>query len=73
MLLISWYTISNIWSHFKRFTDINLDINFIIIDNININIRHPIDSAVVRRCSIKKMVLEISQNSLANTCAIVSF
>ena len=29
--------------------------------------------AVVRRCPVKKMFLEISQNSLENTCARVSF
>ena len=28
---------------------------------------------VVRRCSIKKVFLEISQNSLENTCSRVSF
>ena len=29
--------------------------------------------AVVQRCSVKKMFLEISQNSQKNTCARVSF
>ena len=29
--------------------------------------------AVTRRCSVKKMFLEISQNSQENTCARVSF
>ena len=29
--------------------------------------------AVARRCSVKKVFLEISQNSQENTCAIVSF
>ena len=29
--------------------------------------------AVVQRCSVKKVFLEISQNSLENTCARVSF
>ena len=29
--------------------------------------------AVVQRCSVKKMFLEISQNSEENTCARVSF
>ena len=29
--------------------------------------------AVARRCSIKKMFLEILENSQQNTCAIVSF
>ena len=28
---------------------------------------------VVQRCSVKKVFLEISQNSQENTCAIVSF
>ena len=29
--------------------------------------------AVVRRCSVKKVFLEISQNSQENTCAKISF
>ena len=29
--------------------------------------------AVVQRCSVKKLLLEISQNSQENTCARVSF
>ena len=29
--------------------------------------------AVAQRCSVKKMFLEISQNSQENTCARVSF
>ena len=29
--------------------------------------------AVVRRCSVKKVLLEISRNSQENTCARVSF
>ena len=29
--------------------------------------------AVVQRCSVKKVLLEISQNSQENTCARVSF
>ena len=29
--------------------------------------------AIVRRCSVKKMFLEISRNSLENTCAKDSF
>ena len=29
--------------------------------------------AVVRRCSVKKVFIEISQNSRENTCARVSF
>ena len=29
--------------------------------------------AIAQRCSIKKMLLEISQNSQENTCARVSF
>ena len=32
-----------------------------------------IKEAVTRRCSVKKMFLEISQNSQKNTCARVSF
>ena len=33
----------------------------------------PILEAVVQRCSVKKVFLEISQNSQENTCARVSF
>ena len=29
--------------------------------------------AVVQRCSVKKVFLEISQNSQENTCTMVSF
>ena len=32
-----------------------------------------VTEAVVRRCSIKKVFLEIPQNSQENTCASVSF
>ena len=32
-----------------------------------------ITEAVVQRCSVKKVFLEISQNSQGNTCARVSF
>ena len=34
---------------------------------------HLFAEAVVRRCSVKKVFLEISQNSQENTCARVSF
>ena len=33
----------------------------------------PDKEAVVQRCSVKKMFLEISQNSQENNCARVSF
>ena len=32
-----------------------------------------VSETVVQRCSVKKVVLEISQNSQENTCASVSF
>ena len=32
-----------------------------------------ISEAVARRCSVKKVFLEISQNLLENVCGIVSF
>ena len=35
--------------------------------------RSTITEAVVWRCSVKKVFLEISQNSQENTCARVSF
>ena len=34
---------------------------------------HALPEAVARRCSVKKVFLEISQNSQENTCARVSF
>ena len=33
----------------------------------------PMTEALVLRCSVEKVFLEISQNSLENTCARVSF
>ena len=45
--------------------------------HLNINaIRNKFDrltEPVVRKCSVKKVFLEISQNSQENTCARVSF
>ena len=35
--------------------------------------RSLVTEAVVRRCSVEKVFLEISQNSQENTCARVSF
>ena len=35
--------------------------------------KRPYPEAVVRRCSVKKVFLKISQNSQENTCAKVSF
>ena len=32
-----------------------------------------LEEAVAQRCSVKKLFLEISQNSQGNTCAKVSF
>ena len=43
---------------------------------INLFSRTPTDAsveAVVQRCSVKKVFLEISQNSQENACARVSF
>ena len=37
------------------------------------NINQSYAEAVVRRCSVEKVFLEISQNSQENTCARVSF
>ena len=43
----------------------------------NVSVEHymedVIKEAVVQRCSVKKMFLEVSQNSQENTCARVSF
>ena len=42
---------------------------------LNIAEKHAIDFAeeVIQRCSVKKVFLEISQNSQESTCARVSF
>ena len=40
-----------------------------VVHKENINILE----AVVRKCSVKKLFLQILQNSLENTCARVSF
>ena len=37
------------------------------------NVRTMVLEAVVRRCSVKKVFLEISENSQENTCVRVSF
>ena len=39
----------------------------------NYSIKKLQQQAVVQRCSVKKVLLEISQNSQENTCARVSF
>ena len=42
-------------------------------DRANRNGMQQCAEAVAQRCSVKKVFLEISQNSLENTCARVSF
>ena len=65
------------WSSFNINDDINIISNvissFVTIwtmddSGLSLNIE-----AVTQRCSVKKMFLEISQNSQENTCARVSF
>ena len=56
-------------------------LNLIILDEAkNMSLKPTVHSmgihlteTVVRRCSVKKMFLETSQNSQENTCARVSF
>ena len=56
------------WSFFIEMFVLNL-CNFNIAENVNIvGIE-----AVVQRCSVKKVFLKISQDSLESTCAGVSF
>ena len=43
------------------------------LDIVNFLWLLPYLEAVVQRCSVKKVFLEISQNSQENTCARVSF
>ena len=62
----------------KAYCKLNKDIVIIccqVCDAINfkINLTFLIIEAVVQRCSVKKVFLEISQNSQENTCARVSF
>ena len=45
---------------------------FLIIENIK-NMPRIKSEAVIQRCSVNKVFLEISQNSQENTCARVSF
>ena len=45
----------------------------ILLNWFKINLMKPNPEAVVQRCSVKKVFLEISQNSRENTCARVSF
>ena len=47
---------------------VNTRINSWVLIIVNVNME-----AVARRCSVKKVLLEISQNSLENACARVSF
>ena len=49
---------------------------FLLGNEAYLNIKHPYmytKEAVARRCSVKEVPLEISQNSLENACARVSF
>ena len=56
------------WSFFIEMFVLNL-CNFNIAENVNIvGIE-----AVVQRCSVKKVFLKISQDSLESTCAGASF
>ena len=54
------------------------NLKILILININIcwndaDSRYPFREAVVQRCSVKEVFLEISQNSQENTCARASF
>ena len=42
-------------------------------NGISFSYKYDITEAVAQRCSVKKVFLEISQNSQENTCARVSF
>ena len=48
----------------------NIDVTHITVNDISVGVEA---EAVVQRCSVKKVFLEISQNSQENTCARVSF
>ena len=50
-----------------------LSCEFIEIFQMSYFTEHLKTEAVAQRCSVKKMFLEISQNSQENTCARVSF
>ena len=59
--------------NFRRFLE---QLFFSPKNQINPFSRTPTDASVeaaVQRCSVKKVFLEISQNSQENTCARVSF
>ena len=59
--------------NFQRFLE---QLFFSPKNQINLFLRTPTDAsleAVVQRCSVKKVFLEVSQSSQENTCASVSF
>ena len=41
------------------------------IDHFHVSLTFELTKVVIRRCSVKKVLLEISQNSQENTCASV--
>ena len=43
------------------------------IDHFHVSLTFELTKVVIRRCSVKKVLLEISQNSQENTCASVFF
>ena len=45
----------------------------LVVQQENLYQENPCIEAAARRCSVKKVFLEISQNSQENTCARVSF
>ena len=82
---LSFYLINDVWStQYSKFCD-NNDMKWkplrqrysycwsIVKCKSFSNNSEILTEAVVRRCSVKKMFLKISQNSQENTCAWVSF
>ena len=70
ILIPPFMTFSNINPAVKYFTSF---FSISIADFEQVNVHWIAAEAVVRRCSIKKVFLEISQNSQENPCARDSF
>ena len=66
-IAIDWFTKNEMIINPDKFQAIILDKKKSNLTNILLT------EAVVRRCSVKKVFLEMSQNSQENTCARVSF
>ena len=77
---LGWLSLSNIFVSFKQFFPISSNLSWTNSFMATVfPLKHSlycirfVFEAVAQRCSVKKVFLEISQNSQENTCARVSF